>query len=238
MAIIQSVQRGTCVNRNERLELEMVAQVQGMPQQRYTFNVSYKKHAVSSYKTNWTPPPSADTNTLVNMTEGDFMSAFNEYARLLSAKMDHQDSNAFNPSSPMYRIVTRQIAFSSDAQHLGGNVHCFPFNISPGQTPKAISLSRSAFNNFKSVAQFLYRTGNINAAGARNSWAVIENLVRGRVGQPNELFSATEITTLEVRLGGGINQLVNAESGAIKRAVNAGNRPDPNPGRPPFRSGW
>jgi hypothetical protein len=50
-------------------------------------------------------------------------------------------------------------------------------------------------------------------------------------GQPNELFSAAEIRTLEVRLGGGIHQLVNAETGAIKRAVNAGHRPNPNPGR-------
>jgi len=56
-------------------------------------------------------------------------------------------------------------------------------------------------------------------------------------GQPNELFSAAEIRTLEVRLGGGIHQLVNAETGAIERAVNAGNRPNPNPRRPLFRSG-
>jgi hypothetical protein len=44
-------------------------------------------------------------------------------------------------------------------------------------------------------------------------------------GQPNALFSAAEIRTLEVRLGGGIHQLVNAETGAIERAVNAGIAP-------------
>ncbi len=240
MALILSVRCGSCVNHNDRLEMEMVAQVNGLPDQRYSFNVSYKKHAISSYKTNWTPPPTADVNTLVNMSEGDFMAAFNEYGRLLSAKMSHQDSATFNPSAPANRIVTRSIAFSSDVQNLGGNVHCFPFNISPAQTPLCISLSRAAFNNFKTVAQFLYRTGGVQAAGARASWTAIEVLVRGRVGQPNELLSSTEVRTLEVRLqqGGALQQLINAETGAIRRAQNVGNRPNPDPNRPPFRSGW
>ena len=238
MAQILSVVCGACANRNDRLEMEMTAQVNGGAPQRYSFNVSYKKHAISSYKTNWTPPPSADTNTLVNMSENEFMMAFNEYGRLLSGKMVGQDSATFNPSAPVNRIVVRQIAFSSDVANLGGNVHCFPFNVSPGQTPKAISLSRTAFENFKKVAQFLYRTGGIPAGGANAAWTAIDGLVRGRVGQPNELFTANEITTLEVRLRGGVNQLVNQDAGQIKKAQNLGKKPNPDPKRPPFRSGW
>jgi hypothetical protein len=238
--LILSVVCFGCMNRNDRLEMDMTANVQGIAQQRYSFNVSYKKHAVSSYKTNWAPPPTADINTLVNMSENEFMLAFNEYGRVLSTKMQGQESTTFSPSAPMNRVTTRGIAFSSDVNNLGGNVHCFPFTLSPVQTPKCISLNRASFNHFKIVAQFLYRTGNVNQAGALASWNAIEGLVRGRSGQPNELLSDAEIQALEVRLrgGGNLQRMINAEAGAIRRAENLGARPNPQPNRPPFRSGW
>lgn len=240
MALILSVDCGQCMIRNDRLEMEMTAQVQGMAPQHYNFNVSHKKHAVSSYKTNWTPPPSADVNTLVNMSEGDFMNAFSEYGRLLAAKMKNQDNATFNPSAPNNRILTRGIAFSSDVEHLGGDVHCFPFNISPVQTPKCISINKVTFENFKKVARFLYRVGSaVQTADAQNGWNAIETLVTGRVGQPNELLSQMEVQNLKVRFqGNGMDQRVKAELGAIKKADNLGKRPNPQPNRPPFRSGW
>jgi len=236
MALILSVDSRAAVNQNDRLEMELVASLNDGTTATYSFNVSYKKHAVSSYKTNWTAPPSAVTNTLVNMSENEFTMAFTEYGRLLGVKMDHQESTTFDPSAPANVIVTRQIAWSSDVANLGGNVHCFPCVV-VGQTPKAVSLTTIQFNNFKLVAKYLYRIGDIPTGGAQNAWNAIQVLVNGLAGQPNELLSQTEISTLTVRLNThiGLNQMVRADQGAVQRAVNVGNRPNPNPNRPPFR---
>lgn len=238
MALIQRATCGVSVHdsANDRLKMEMVAEVQGLPPQRYSFNVSYKKHVISSYKTNWTPPPTALTNTLVNMSENQFMFAFNEYGRLLAAKLEHKDNETFNPSALENRVFTGGIAFSSDSQRLGRNVHCFPV-FDPAQTPRCIVLDKTPFDHFKIVCRFRFQIGApIPPATARTSWTAIETLVGGRVGQPNELFSATDIQTLTIRLqqDGALQGLLDAERRAIARAQNL--RPNPGPSGPPFRS--
>jgi len=234
MAIMQTVRCGKCLVRNDRLEMQMVVTFAGAPNQTYTFNVSHKKHAISSYKTNSTSPPTADVNTLVNMSENEFKVVFDDYGRQLALKMVGKDNMTFNPSAPMNRVVTKQIAFSSDAANLGGNVHCFPFNKGPAETPKAISIGPQKFNHFKVVAQFLFRTGTVPTAGARNSWADIRPLVENRTNQLNQLFTANEIQTLNVRLAGQVDRLVRQDLGVRRRAENMSGRLNPS-GRAPFR---
>jgi len=234
MPIMRTVRCGKCLVRNDRLEMQMVVTYTGAPNQTYTFNVSHKKHAISSYKTNSASPPTAVTNTLVNMSENEFKVAFDDYGRQLGLKMIGQDNMTFDPSAPKNRIVTKQIAFSSDAANLGGNVHCFPFNKGPAETPKAISIDRQKFNSFKVVAQFLFRTGAVPTAGARNSWADLRALAESRVNQPNKLFTENEIQTLNVRLAGQVDQLVRQDLGAIRRAENMSGRLNSG-GRAPFR---
>ena len=221
-----------CIEVANRLQAKIVVTIGGAETE-YGLDVSHQKHVIAAYRDNAGNPPTANVNTLINMSVNDFKSAFDNYVRLLAANLVGKNSDNFKPSIPANRIFVQQISFSSDSIRLGANIHCFPFNDGPGRTRLAISLAATAFNNFKAVAAYFYRRGG-HLAGAQAAWRNIEALVVARQNDQNRLFTRDEIVAIRIALGGGAAAVARREQGQQRRILGVGARLD-NEGRRPFR---
>lgn len=185
-----------CVDQNGRLEMTIKVHFTDRPPKNYTFSACYEKHAIASYKTRANCHSSMDVNTLIDMSLNEFKAAFEHYGYLLAMKMTGEERNTFAPSAPCHRIVTKGIAFSSEFDELQDHIPCYPAYVSPTRTPKAIKISKSAFEHFKCISAFLFhQEGEIHRT--KLAWTALQTLIYDTKNKPCQLFTALEIAALK-----------------------------------------
>ncbi len=247
---------------NNRLEFEIRAEIDndGANPVVNSFNVSDNKHCVASYLDGTASNTvAAAVNTLVNMTDIEFRDAFGNYGREMTAKLIGKDPGTFDPSLAANQIVVNRVAFGSDVNRLGNNVHCFPVWINEATTRKCVELDQQEFDHFKRVTEFLFRVGEANISSqkavAKRAWTAIGSKITGLAGADNELLSEHEINVLEIHLADGpsvsngsadpsnevpkpvkLGSLISKDAGQHKKFENQmGRHPGPDPNAKPFR---